>query len=279
MSELEGLVVTVNGLVVGAGQTVRITEIRGLDELPDIRTFDQPRSQADGLDFGTDLLGGRVIEVDTVAYPADVAATAAALRSALVPDASGTLQIDGIPGLPSLLLDGRVRKRRLPTTRELASGVIRCPFDFETDDARLYAATETVLTTGPGSTSGSGFAPPLTPPLTPGGSAVGGNVQALNEGNRQTWPVVRVDGPVTAFSLTNSTTGKSLRFTLPLVAGEHVVFDMDAKTVLLGGTASRRQYMTGSWWDLPPGLSDVFYLPADAAVGSSMTLRFRSAYV
>jgi hypothetical protein len=276
-SLLASLVLTVNGLLVGAGQELRIAEIRGLEDLPQYRTFDSPRTNADGMDFGTDLQSGRIIEVDCVGRPSDSATTLNDLRAALI-NQMGSLRVDGMPGLPSLLLAGRVRRRRLPTNRELASGVIRPSFDFECPDPRLFAAVETVLVASPGSAVGVGITPPLTPPLTTGGSAVGGHVQAVNEGIADTHPTFRVAGPVTAFSLLNSTTGRKLTYLQALAAGEWVDIDMDARTVLLNGTASRRAYMAGSWWSLPPGTSDVFYLPADAAVGSLMTLRFRSAY-
>lgn len=274
---LGSLVLTVNGYQIGAGKDLVITEVRGLDDLPELRTFDSPRTNAAGVDFGTDLELGRIIEVNAVGRPTTASTVLEALRTALSP-APGTLLVDGMPGLPSLLLSGRVRRRKIPTDRELTSGVIRPAFDFECDDPRLYAATETVLTCGPGTASGTGVTPPLTPPITPGGSAAGGNVQAMNAGTRETLPTVRVDGPVTAFSLLNSTSGLKLTYLQSLAVGEWVDIDMDARTVLLNGTASRRAYLEGSWWSLAPGTSEVFYLPADAAVGSLMTLRFRSAY-
>ncbi len=276
-STLAALSITVNGLVMAGGQPVRLAEVRGLDDLADIRTFDSARDSLDGLDFGTDLFAGRVIEVDLFSRPASPATVLAQLRAALVKGDS-TMVVSGLPGLPDLQLTGRIRKRRLPTNQELAVGVLRPTFDFECSDPRLYAAAETVLTSGPGTSSGTGLTPPLTPPFTPGGSAVGGLVSAVNAGGQRTSPRIRIDGPVTAFSLLNSTTQRKLTYLQALAAGQFVEIDMDARTVLLGGTASRRAYMAGTWWDLAPGNNDVFYLPADAAVGSLMTLRFRSAY-
>jgi hypothetical protein len=276
-SLLVGLVLSVNGYAVGAGEPLRITDLSGLDDLPAIHTFDSERPGVDGLDFGVDLRGGRIIEVNLVGKPTDPTGTLQALRSALV-DGDSTLVVTGLPGLPDLQLAGRIRRRKINTDRDMANRVIRCAFDFECADPRLYDAVETVLTTGPGTASGTGLTPPLTPPLTPGGSAVGGNVTAVNNGIRTTLPRVRVDGPVTAFSLLNATTSRKLTYLQALAAGEYVDIDFDARTVLLNGTANRRAYTFGAWWDLPPGSSSVFYLPADAAVGSLMTLRFRSAY-
>lgn len=262
----------------GAASNLCVNRIVGIDDLPEIRLSDSPKAQTDGIDFGIDYYNGRVIEIDASGRPVDYLTVLAELRQALA-TRDTSMVISGIPGYPDMVVRGRVRKRKILDDVGLHHGIIQVFFDFETDDPRMYSAIETTSTAGPGTATGTGLIPPLTPPLTSGGSAVGGYVVATNEGNATTYPKITVHGPVNGFTLQNSTTGKSLRFTQALGSSDYLVFDMLNKTVLLGGTASRRAYMFGSWLGLEPGDNVVYYLPNDTAVGSSMTVVHQSAWM
>lgn len=276
---MERLVISFGSVSIGAGSAWQRVTVTGLDDLPDQRPGDQPRVLDSGDWPGTDFLGPRWIQVEALSLgvTADVLT---AMRSATEPGVDRVLTIAGLTGMPAVQVTGRWRRRSLPTDRQRALGQLtRVALQFYAPDPRLYDAAETVLTTGPGASTSGGLAPPLTPPLTPSGSGSGGQVQAVNAGNTATRPLLRVDGPAPGFDLLQLTTGRALRYRQALAAGDFVVIDTDARTVLLNGTASRRSALSGAWWDLPPGVSDVRYLPTGPAVGSAFTMRFRSAWL
>lgn len=277
-ARLARLVLTIRGLAMGADQVLGLDEVTGLDDLPDIRTRDSVRSGEHGENSGEDFLQARYVTARLVGAPAVMGSMLKSIRNALL-IGDTTLTIDGLPGLPSLQTEGKIRRRRIPTDRDLTMGVTRPAFEFYAPDPRLYAAAETVLTTGPGTTSSGGLAPPLTPPLTPSGSGSGGQVTAVNDGNTATRPTFRIDGPLPGFDVHNLTTAKVMRYRQALSATDYIEIDMDARTVLLNGVASRRSAWSGVWWDLPPGSSDLRFVPTGAAVGSSMEVRLRSAWL
>jgi hypothetical protein len=278
---LSAVVLTLAGVSFGAGQTWRLSALTGIDELPNQRTQDLPRAHDDGDYPGEDFSAARVVQA-TLLCRGPQQADLTAIRHASRPTqfADQALVIAGYPGYPDLRIVGRWRNRAIPADQGLQSGALaRAVLQFYAPDPRLYAAVESVLTTGPGASTSGGLAPPLTPPLTPSGSATGGQLQATNVGNTTTRPLLRVNGPVPGFDLLQLTTGRALRYRQAIAAGDFVVIDTDARSVLLNGVASRRSALSGAWWDLPPGTSDIRYLPTGLAEGSSFELRWRSAWL
>jgi hypothetical protein len=112
-----------------------------------------------------------------------------------------------------------------------------------------------------------------------GGSA--GAVTVTNLGNFPTRPIVAIAGPVDNPQLQNGSTGEFVQFALSLTASDVLTVDFDAHSVLLNGTASRRNTLTSTskWWELAPGTTQVLYSANTTQVGSVATMTFRSAWV
>jgi hypothetical protein len=116
-----------------------------------------------------------------------------------------------------------------------------------------------------------------------GGASTGNSFTATNGGTFTTPFTVRFDGPVTNPSIENVTTGEKLKLSadggLVLGVGEFVELDTDARTVLLGGTASRYSKLSSdsTWFDLPPGNTTLRFLGTTAG-SPTMTVKFRSAW-
>ncbi len=88
-----------------------------------------------------------------------------------------------------------------------------------------------------------------------------------------------INGPVVDPFLENTATGEIVRLTGTLDAGDYLVVDSDARTVLLNGTASRYSWVSpgSTWWQLEPGANSVRY---GATSGSGTgTLTSRSVWI
>lgn len=96
----------------------------------------------------------------------------------------------------------------------------------------------------------------LTIPFTIGATVESGQVALNNPGNTSGPAVIRIDGPCVGPVVTHSETGRSLVFSdaMALGAGEYLLIDMEAHTVLANGQASRDGYITKRGWSvLRPG--------------------------
>lgn len=307
---LSDLRVTINGFTADCSSRFAPAEIRGLDDNPEVRATDSPRPQGHGDHSGTDWMGPRFVEVDlsgVIELGSDLTEDGSLmhLRRALR-IGPGELVVEGLAGLPPLLLRGKVRRASIPTDRDLAFGVARPAFQFYCPDPLRYSASEVLLevdlrekptvaaTTyaSPVTYSASvpykgaesdvtlvPIAPPAAPPATPGGRAgLIGALDAVNAGIYATAPVARVYGPAPPFTLLQGTTNRRWQYREAVAAEDYLEIDMKNHTVLLNGTASRRQHMRGNWFDLQPGPNSVSYLPSGPAVGSWFQLRYRHAY-
>ena len=142
-------------------------------------------------------------------------------------------------------------------------------------DPRKYSSDWQTLTTGLPMDSGDGldFAQVVAPDSNPGlyfgtgGSTSGltfgtsnssGFMTLRNPGTAPASPIYTLYGPLSTPTLTTGT--GSLRYNGTLNAGELVVIDPDAPSVLLGGTTSRREL-------LYPANFDAFFIPP--AVGTT----------
>lgn len=271
-----------NGLVLGAGTDYEVLTIVGLDDLPDVRVSDTPRPSDHGLFAGTDLAGGRAVEIELEVRgddDADFRANVAAFTAATV------IRTDEIPlcfRLPSLGGDRRIyaraRRRVLPTDLGYQFGVGRATVQFLASDPRVYAETQTSLNTA-AATSGGGRTYDRTYPLTYAAGGTGGTVSADNVGNFPTRPTITITGPCTTPRVENVTTGEFISCDLTLASGDTLVIDMEARTVLAGGTASRyNTLVSGStFWDLDPGVSSLKFTTADTQ--GTVSIVFRSAWL
>jgi hypothetical protein len=278
-----------NGLLLGGDTAYGFVSANGLVDQPELRTNDRTRLRRHGLLPGDDFLGGRSVVVELEVFGEDDATFQTnidALKAALAPgsdEAVLAFQVPGVAGGGVRRLNARPRKLNLPI--EVNRFFYRMPIaavEFFATDPRIYDDTEQSLSTGL-EASVAGLSWNLTWNLNWGGSSTGNSFNATNSGTFSTPFTVRFDGPVTNPIIENVTTGEKLALTadsgLVLGSGEFVELDTEARTVLLGGTASRYSKLSSdsTWFDLPPGSTELRF--SGTTSGSpTMTVTFRSAW-
>lgn len=109
----------------------------------------------------------------------------------------------------------------------------------------------------------------------------GATEAVINAGNTSTHPIVRIPGPATNPALSNTATGRTIGFTLVLLAGETLLIDADQGNATVDGD-SVMTTLTGSSapvdsWVLTPGTNPVTY----TATGTTtpLTLLYRDAWI
>ncbi|GAA2183370.1 hypothetical protein GCM10009785_26670 [Brooklawnia cerclae] len=123
-----------------------------------------------------------------------------------------------------------------------------------------------------------------TLPLIIDAQVVSGFVRLANPGTMSGPVVVRIDGPIEGPIVTHLNSGRQLVFasSLTLGAGEYVVVDMDAHTVLAQGqeTASRARWVTGRGWSaFEPGINTWALSQAGDAAGGLLTVTTQPAWL
>lgn len=275
---------TIGGVTLGDDTPYQIPDGPAGLGLPELRTSDTPRPQDHGLFWGNDYFGKRVITLE-VTILADTAEDATALMDALAAvwqppapadtDAVVPLTVD-LPGQVARTLDGRPRRAAYDLD-DLESGVITATLQYDVADPRLYS-TETVVSTA-AATSGGGRTYDRVYPLVYAAGGTGGTLLVVNEGNFPSRPLLRILGPSTTPRIENVTAGRFLAADLTVAAGEFLDFDLDAHTVMLGGTASRYGSLVpgSTWWELAPGNNSIKFIAADSQ--GTLQLTYRSAWL
>lgn len=112
-------------------------------------------------------------------------------------------------------------------------------------------------------------------PPQPSGSS--GAVSVTNDGSFETRPVVTINGPIIAPSVTLNGTRTVSFSALTLVSGDKLVIDTDAKTGYLNG-AYRSPDISSAWWVLEPGMSTL-QLGGSTSGGAIMQVAYRDAWI
>ena len=274
---------TYNGLTLGAGTAYGISDLRGLDDLPELRTSDTPRPQDHGEYPGIDYAAGRTVDVAlTVTAATDAAFRAAiqALEDATILRTAETALSFQNPGMASpRRVNARPRRRSIPNDWDHVFRIGRVALQFHATDPRVYDDNQSSSSTA-AATSGGGRTYNRVYNLTYAAGGAGGSITATNNGNFPTRPTARIDGPVTDPRIENVTAGKFLQFSgLTLAAGDWLDIDFANRTVLLNGTASRYGFLTStsSFWELAPGANEIKFTSGSAT--GTLTLTWRSAWL
>lgn len=165
------------------------------------------------------------------------------------------------------------------------------PLTYTDDDIQAgwqapYGVWETLnlssRTIWPGGVSTGGKSYPLSYPRDYGtGTAPGTGVVTIGQ-HLATPPVIRIYGPVTAPSITNSTTGTTLAFqgSFTIAAGQYVAIDSGAGTVLANDdpNASRLQFIdwtqSNLWW-LQSGVNQIQFSGTGLSAVTQTVLTWR----
>lgn len=273
----------IESLLLGPGTDYIIHGIDGFGT-PDVRAGDVLLTGDHGGLHGADYLGSRRVTISVTVRgdnPSDVVANIDTLLSSWSPttdEATTKLLTIQEPGQVARAFKGRTRRAQIDKRRIIgnrAAGVL----EFVCMDPRIYSAAEHALTVNMvNSTEGRTY-PRVYPMTYTLGEA---NILTVtNAGNFPTRPVVRFDGPTTNPRIQNVDTGAELRVNITLASGEFLVVDFGSKEILLNGTASRYNLRdaSSSWWELPPGDTDVRFISSTYAPEASMTVSWRDAWL
>lgn len=104
-----------------------------------------------------------------------------------------------------------------------------------------------------------------------------GTVQ--NAGTHTAYPVITLHGPLTNPIVTDSLSTISMALNITMVATDTLVIDCRNKSIILNGQFSVRSSYNGlSWFSVPAGGLDTFYLAASAGSGFYTALLYNTYY-
>ncbi len=296
------------GLTIGNGTTYQIMNIVGLEDMPDLRTSDVFIGYNDGETAGNDYVAGRTIHVDFVVFDSgvgDFPAKVEALKAAFSKGSVETAFTFQLPNRPQRSLQARCRRRLLPVNTEYQFKYGAGSVEFHATDPRIYetavqysmvvfvsgvagwdATAGAGVDAGWDTTAGAGVDAGWDATV----GAVGTGLQNVtNAGTTNTFPVVTFSSPtgMSAWTLTNQTTGQVLSLVQTLNTGETLVADMQiaatGKTGIPVSVGGASRY--GSWvaprtpFVLVPGVNQLRY---DVSVGdqnATASLLVQSAYL
>jgi len=196
---------------------------------------------------------------------------------------------------------GVLRVERAGTTRDIAAMLVafaeasadrqvfnsRRALVFHAHDPWFYDPTE--VSEAWAMPTQSGMSIPMSIPLSFSASVVTGYITVQNDGDVETWPVIRVDGPSDSPQITNTETGKAMKLTagggLLMDAGDYVDIDMENATVQwydasAGTTTSVLSKVSSDseFWPLVRGGNRISILVANPA-GGSVTVSFYNRFL
>ena len=269
--------VEIRGLLLGAGTDYPLVG-RGPEwwSKPTVRAGDIARPASDGALATLDLSDAATV-VLTVAILADDPADFAAKRTALATAwRTASTDVDLVFRWGGVKQLRRGRTRNMAVSAELVGvgDTAEAALQFVATDPLVYDADAQTVTTGVGDVTG-GLAFPLAFPLA-FGVATPGVVSAVNAGSAPAPWTATLTGPLTSPTVTHVGLGCTIAFAgLTLAAGEELVVDSAARTVLLGGASRYGSLTTREWFSLEPGANTV-QLSASSGSGS-LAVTWRNA--
>lgn len=276
-----------DGLLVGYGTGYHWLEAQGLLDAPEPRQNELLRPQAHGVFLlGQDWLAERSVELSVGIADTYGSATVRdmldALKAAMRPRDENIAVSFRYNGDAARRFTGRPRGVVIPTSEAFGLGLVVCHLRFIANDPRMYDDVQSYAQSSGASTLG-GLGFPFAFPFA-FGTATSGGLIATNEGTIATLPVLTVtagSGGLTSFTVRNETTGQLVTIVLTMNEAEQLIIDMDAKTVLLNGTASRidsRVLPDSTWWGLEPG-DNVLTFTTSGSSTATLAVTWRSAWL
>lgn len=262
-----------------AGGDLILEDVGGFDS-PNIRQNLADLPEADGAIAGDFFLSSRPVTMS-----GRIVSSSAAQRNSVVAQMQravralrADLTISTQPqGMPAMQATARLDNLRIgPGYVKTFQLSLVCP------DPRFYSQTlNSQAATSSVSTAGAAF--PWSFPVGFGGGTGGtANLSASNAGNIDTYPLIRVYGPVSNPQIENHTTGQWLYVdNVTLAAGEYIDIDVKERTVVSNAGAnlfSHVRFPDSSWWTLPPGGSTIQLWASSSSTGVELDVSWRDAW-
>lgn len=255
-----------------------VTKEDGWSGGPDVRLTLASRPQRDG---GFDAASFRSVRVITleglaIAPDSDARERAKSRISAVLADGST---------LSELTVRERTLTRRALVRLSSGTKVVdKSPYTFEfslqvTAPDPLRCGTEVRTATCGLPRPGPGVRFPLRFPAY-FGDPVDGSLGLSNAGTAVAWPLWTITGPCRQPVIRNDSTGQRLAFGLRLLAGDTLVVDVVARTVLLGGASRRAALLPRSaWFGITPGNTTIGFDALDPTESGTLTATWRDSWV
>ncbi|WP_329131556.1 phage tail family protein [Streptomyces sp. NBC_01476] len=283
------------GALMGAGTSINVIETSGLGR-PPVRDNDVPQPSADGVFVGPDYWDARQVQFDAaIKTPADPQAAhdvLAALQAGAVDPAVRLAGGETIPlrikrpGRPTKVLYGRVRKVDAEFA-QVIYGYVPLDIEFIAGDPLFYGDTDQTVEIPLGWLSGGGFTAPVAAPIlvTAASGAADRPGWVTNDGDTDTYPLIRITGPCSNVTIIHAESGRTLALpTLALTAGQWVELDARPGRVSVvrenGGNAEA--FLSAAsrldQFSLPAGQSELRWTAVDPTNTSRLRLTWRPAY-
>jgi len=268
----------------GAGSPYQILSVDGLESLPTIRNQDDNRGYHDGMFTGRDFLNGRVISIIFNTF-ADSNGSAQSnyntIQRTLLPQTSGTTPLYfKFPNSPTSeqFVDARVRSLRTTVDPNYTYGYITSQVDFFCPDPNYY--DNNLQTSVMQISAALGRTYNKTFNYTYGGGSATVTTTISNIGWATTYPIIRINGPITNPVVGNSTSGNTLYFSGTYSALDLLEIDLYNQLITLNGNPARNLLISGTWFDAPPGNSNFFFTGTATLAGTTQaTVSWYSAYI
>ncbi|WP_439674974.1 phage distal tail protein [Embleya sp. MST-111070] len=278
------------GLLLGPGTPFRIASegIGGWEELPALDAGDAVRPAGHGSWPGALWAQPRTVTAQVWVLP-DADADAAAIRDHV----RALRQVTAVEHREqwlavrlhgeTLACKARVLQRVVPTDRQFAGqGVAKATIQWQATDPRRYEPEQGFLSTALPSRE-NGLTWPLSWPLVWGKAGSTGDLTVTHRGSAPIAPRITFRGPCDRPSLRHPVGGFALSYDIELADGDELSVDTSDGSVLLNGTASRKETAdSGSTpeelFTLDPGDTLLSFRAVSGGPGARAELRWRTAH-
>jgi hypothetical protein len=122
----------------------------------------------------------------------------------------------------------------------------------------------------------------LTLPFCISATVIAGQVTIESCGTSETPAILTIYGPCVEPRVTlrvEDETAQILHYHGTLLSGQSLVLNTRARTALLNGVVSRRGLVSGDWFLIPPGVSEIAFSAVDYNTEARLTVEWRDAWL
>ena len=233
----------------------------------DVRAAVNNRPQTDGTLDVTQYSGAAAVTLNLTTIGVDAHANVDVLRAWVRPDRRSWLEVErgAWAGPRRMLVRGDALTAPVATATSDGPMVV-LQMAWRAIDGVWEGVDEQSRTIFPGGVTTGGFSYPFSYPYSYGTGTPPGSGDAQVGGTVPTPPVIRIYGPATAPSLTNTVTGQTIAFTagFTIPAGGYVSIDVAAGTVLANDDPAVTRFNSIDWtqtdlWFLQPGNNPITF--------------------
>ncbi|MET9467795.1 hypothetical protein ABZY44_23930 [Streptomyces sp. NPDC006544] len=243
------------GAVDAAGVAWHLQGLDGWDG-SDLSAGYQPREADHGAWAAPVYLRQRPVTITGKIEASGVTALDAAIEQLIAASSFADTTLTVYESIPK---QATVRRSGPPLIKPITDRIAEYSVLVTAADPRRYSTDLQAQSAGLPSVTG-GVTLPLTMPLTITAGTSSGQISLSNAGSMSTRPTFTIDGPVADPVIVvqyPDSTVVQLAFSDTLGAGDQLVIDTAARSVVLNGSVSRRGYLSVARWPVIPPTSTV----------------------